>query len=160
MKTEMTAEEYRRFTQAHDDGLTEMDAAQFVELMKRGSASSLVPASTSTTSAALEEFKAWLHAVSPLPVLEEVEIIPGRKFRADWFIPYLGLVFEYDGVKDHGSIKGSERDAEKSNLAQLNGMLFIRVNSRSIRDGSAYQVARRAFQLRGATLREDLSNGQ
>lgn len=148
---EMTAQAYRKLMgMLADEGSSEMSAEAYVEMVKaKPIASSTAPA---RTSQALEDFRDWLNTVSPYPVEEEARAIKGRHFAFDFFVPDLRLAFEYDGVKDHGSIRGSERDAMKGNLAQLQGILFIRVNSRSIRSGVAYQIAEEAFQYRGATI--------
>jgi hypothetical protein len=76
----------------------------------------------------------------------------GRKFRADFAWPDRKIVLEVDGGTwsggRHTSGAGYERDADKSNLAQLNGWRVLRVTNKHIKDG-------RALQLIEAVLSED-----
>ncbi len=159
-RSEMSATEYRslhpfpptrRFRTADETHSIqpEMTAAEYRQ--RYGASDDLMPqrVTVNTETPAKTEFAAWLDATSPYPVLREHCGIPGRKFRFDWFIQELALAFEYDGVADHGTRKGSERDAEKGNLAQLHEILFIRVNARSLRDGTGYTMSEDAFALRG-----------
>jgi hypothetical protein len=77
-------------------------------------------------------------------VEREAMVWPGRKFRADWFLPQQPrpTVIEYDGLMfggaSHTSIANILRDAEKSNLAQAEGMNFYRVNAKTIQSGEAF----------------------
>lgn len=100
------------------------------------------------------EFGQWLEFVSPHPVVAEYGFLPDRKFRADWAIPELKLLFEYDGInaKAHASANGVFRDSEKGNLAQLAGWMFLRVNARSLREESGYTMAMRAISQQGERL--------
>lgn len=73
----------------------------------------------------------------------EAMVWPGRRFRADYYLPDQSppVVVEYDGMMRgdaHASISGSLRDSEKGNLAQFHGMRFYRFNAKSIDDGSAF----------------------
>jgi hypothetical protein len=77
-------------------------------------------------------------------VEREAIVWPGRKFRADWFLPDqpAPVIVEYDGLMfggaSHASIANILRDAEKSNLAQAEGMKFYRVNAKTIQSGDAF----------------------
>ena len=155
---EMTAEEYRAAIGAptHDAG-SEMDAAAYRRMIG-ASASDLLPRRTldssnvNTESEAKVAFREWLLGVSPSPVVAEYQFDDRRRYRADWAIPDLKLLFEFDGVTHHTTITGAWRDAEKGNLAQIDGWLFIRVNARSLSDGSGYRDAVNAFAARGVTV--------
>lgn len=158
MTAEISSSDYRRLMGLIDpDAQQEMSAAEYNRLVKPKTANDLLRSLDSshvdTEPAVKTAFGAWLDLVSPYPVLREHRGIPGRLFRFDWAIAAVLLAFEYDGVKDHATRRGSERDAEKGNLAQLAGWLFIRVNSGSLRNGTGYQMAMDAFQDRGITLR-------
>jgi hypothetical protein len=105
---------------------------------------------------AKRDFADWLGRVSPVPIFTEVVFHPTRKWRADYFVESAGIIVEYDGMngRAHASVNGMLRDSAKGNEAQVMGYLFLRVNARSIADGSAYDVVRRAFALRGYELQE------
>lgn len=155
----MTAAEYRKFCD-RIDAQSNIARAQFEDEMsaeeyrrKHGKTANdflrnLDSSNVDTETPAKVEFREWLHYVSPAPVVDEYVFLPDRKFRADWAIPSLGIIFEYDGRTHHGTVAGSERDAEKSNLAQLAGWLFIRVNAASLKDGSGYVAAENAIMQR------------
>ena len=148
---ELTAAEYRRQHPLPDTS-AEIDAAAYRSMVERETASGLLrgmEAERNTEPTAKVEFGEWLALeAAPFAVTTEHRGIDGRQFRFDWAVVELGIAFEYDGVADHATRKGSERDAEKGNLAQLSGWMFIRVNSGSLRDGSGYEVARRAIAMR------------
>lgn len=78
-------------------------------------------------------------------------LIPGRRYRADWFHP-AGVVVEYDGVMSYGashlSLAGVLRDQERSNLMQLAGYIVIRVNAKTLGDGRALAWIEQALQTR------------
>lgn len=66
------------------------------------------------------------------PDLEkEVMFAPPRRFRADYFIPSLNVLIEYEGVfmtqkSRHTSVVGYTNDCEKYNLAQKLGFTIFR----------------------------------
>jgi hypothetical protein len=73
----------------------------------------------------------------------EARCLPGRRFRADWFLPDQEppVIVEYDGLmrgKAHASIAGALRDSEKGNVAQAAGFRFYRCNAATIQDGTAF----------------------
>lgn len=117
------------------------------------SVSDLVPrlhsSQVNTEPKGKRDFAEWLRRVSPVEIVAEYQFHPTRRWAADWCAPDARLIFEYDGVSDHATIKGMLRDAEKGNEAQLLGFLFLRVNAGSCADGSAYEMAERAFKARG-----------
>lgn len=149
--SEMSAAEYRKLIGRTDTVPAEMSAEQYRRAV--GVASSLLPrqnldsSNVDTEPAAKTEFAEWLDAVSPYPVLREHRFLaPLRQFRADFCIVELRIVLEYDGIVHHTTIAGAWRDALKGNLAQVAGWMFLRVNARSIKDGSAYEVVERAIE--------------
>lgn len=141
--TEIDAETYNRLVRP----MTANDYLAGMERAPRQHSSTV-----NTETPAKVEFGQWLELVSPHPVEREYRGIAGRRFAFDWAIPGLKLAFEYDGRTDHATVKGSERDAVKGNLAQLNGWLFIRLNAASLNDGSGYETAMQAFALRGVEV--------
>lgn len=153
MTPTLTAAEYRRLVGATPaDAQVEMDAESYRRLIGGTGADGLLPqrnldsSQVDTESPAKVEFAEWLDLASPYPVLREHRFLaPERQFRADWAIEELKLILEFDGVVHHTTLRGAWRDAEKGNLAQLHGWMFLRVNSASIRDGSAYEVVERAI---------------
>lgn len=156
MTDEMSSAHYRRLMGLSDvDTMAELDAESYRRLVEQGTANGLLrnldSSKVDTETPAKTEFGEWLDAVSPVPVLREYRGIPGRRFRFDWFVGEpLNIAFEYDGVAHHTTQAGAWRDAEKGNLAQLAGIMFIRVNARTLRDGSGYTVANKALELRAA----------
>lgn len=86
----------------------------------------------------LEQDFAYLLAVNGLPEPErEAVLIPGRKFRSDFWYSRAGLVIECEGgvfgkVSGHNSGIGIERDAAKSRLYSLHGIRLYRVTRKSL----------------------------
>ena len=148
-KSELSANEYRELVGQSADQPAEMSAAEYVAMMNRVKAPT-AQGPASHTSTAKETFAEWLALQGIRDLDTEVRGIPGRDFRFDWASPELMLAIEYDGVADHATRRGSERDAEKGNLAQLHGWLFIRVNARSIRNGSAQSVVSEAIKVQSS----------
>lgn len=154
MTDSMTAAEYRKRMGINDPAEYEISADEYRRMQAEGAFSPPEPrrngSEVDTEPPMKREFQEWLLVELPieLSVASEHRIIPDRKFRADWAIMELKIAIEYDGIADHATLKGAWRDAEKGNLAQLEGWMFLRVNAKSIRDGSAYDVVRRAIELR------------
>ena len=100
------------------------------------------------------ELGVWLESIGFSP--EVGGLIPGRRYRADWFHP-AGIVVEYDGVMSYGpshlSLSGVMRDQERSNLMQLEGYVVIRVNAKTLATGKAQEWIETALAQRGATAR-------
>ncbi len=150
--SEMSATEYRKLIGA-TDGPAEMSAEQFNRL--KGGAMSVSDhigkphsSEVNTESKGKREFREWLTIACPDQVVEEYRFLPPRRFLADWAVPDLMIVFEWDGFTDHATLKGMLRDTEKGNLAQLAGWLFIRLNAKSVKDGTAFEHAEHAILKR------------
>lgn len=152
MSDTMTSGAYKRLIGLTDpDAQQEMSAAEYLERFGQTANAllrNLDSSAVDTETPAKTEFGEWLRAVSPHPVEAEYKFLADRRFRADWAVPELRLLFEYDGVMHHATKAGAWRDAEKANLAQLSGWMFIRVNSASLKDGSGYAIAGCAIDLR------------
>lgn len=99
-----------------------------------------------------DELAVWLAGIGFSP--EVGGLVPGRRFRADFYHP-AGIVVEWDGIMgrdpSHMSVSGVMRDQERANLMQLNGLVVIRVNAATARAGKAQQWIEAALQLKGAT---------
>jgi very-short-patch-repair endonuclease len=72
-------------------------------------------------------------------LVEELKFSKERRFRADWAIVELRLLIEYEGLMSkksrHTTISGFTTDAEKYNLAQVEGWKVFRytaINYRGI----------------------------
>ncbi len=72
-------------------------------------------------------------------VIPEYRFCPERKFRADYYLPDLNLLVEYEGIgiaadggraysgaSRHTSLAGYSKDCEKYNLAQILGYRLLR----------------------------------
>ena len=61
----------------------------------------------------------------------ETKLVPGRKFRVDFFIPEIRCCVEIEGATwvkgGHSSGTGIVRDCEKLNLLQMNGYMTFRI---------------------------------
>lgn len=150
--SEMSATEYRKLIGA-TDGPSEMSAEQFNRL--KGGAMSVSDhigkphsSEVNTESKGKIQFREWLAIACPHDVVEELRFLPPRRFLADWAVPDLMIVFEWDGFTDHATLKGMLRDTEKGNLAQLAGWMFIRLNAKSVKDGTAFEHAEHAILKR------------
>jgi very-short-patch-repair endonuclease len=87
-----------------------------------------------------------------LPAPEaEVVFLPGRRFRADFCWRAAMVILEIDGgvfrkgASGHSSGTGIVRDIEKSNLAQLEGYVFLRCTPREVETGSVVELLKRAL---------------
>lgn len=84
--------------------------------------------STKTYSSLENKFEKLFRELAPDVELLSQQQFPewGRRFKYDFYAPSLNTVFEINGgtwVKSgHTSGAGIQRDYEKSNLAQLNGI--------------------------------------
>lgn len=67
--------------------------------------------------------------------VEELQFHDVRQFRFDWAIPQWKLAIEYEGIMGkksrHTTIGGYTRDAEKYNLAQLEGWKVLRYTAKN-----------------------------
>ena len=73
-----------------------------------------------------------------IEVVPEYKFLPDRKFRADWYIPSLSLLIEYEGIMSaksrHTSVTGYSKDSEKYNLATLAGYRILRYTTMNYKD--------------------------
>lgn len=86
------------------------------------------------------EEKAWLHwnllywcDQRALELKEEYRFYTNRKWRADYAIPAINVLIEYEGLMSdksgHTTIRGYTKDTEKYNKAQELGLFVIRVTA-------------------------------
>ena len=65
----------------------------------------------------------------------EFRFCPGRLFRADWYIPSLNVLIEYEGIfaaqSRHTHLEGYSKDCEKYNLAAIMGFRVLRYTARN-----------------------------
>lgn len=88
----------------------------------------------------------------PDPV-EEYRGIHGRRFRFDLAWVEERIAVEIQGGRwiqttGHNSGRGLERDYEKSNLATLNGWIYIQTTPEMVEDGRAIALVEEAFAVR------------
>lgn len=87
-----------------------------------------------------------------LPIPErEVCLIPGRRFRTDFFFPEARLAVEVDGGVwtggRHTTGQGFTQDCEKTNELTLLGYRVLRVTPEHIRSGKALAWIERGLHL-------------
>ena len=80
-----------------------------------------------------------VHGLKPQ---REVELIPGRKFRFDFYFPEKDLAIEIDGgtqfgMSRHSRGEGYERDCRKLNAAALIGIKVLRYTTAMVKTGEA-----------------------
>lgn len=67
----------------------------------------------------------------------EFRFCPTRRFRADYYIPSLNVLVEYEGIYSatsrHTNLSGYALDCEKYNLAQLLGYRVLRYTAKNYR---------------------------
>lgn len=65
----------------------------------------------------------------------EYHFCPTRRFRADWYIPQLNVLIEYEGVfggkSRHTNVAGYSGDCEKYNLATVMGFRILRYTAKN-----------------------------
>ena len=116
-------------------------------------------ANVTTGSSEIEALTAALMAQAGFDmalVERQACLVPGRDYRSDFFYRPLGIVVECDGLvkqskaAGHQTVKGISRDAEKANLHQLEGYIYLRFVGAQIRHEGAYVLAclRRAIESR------------
>lgn len=100
----------------------------------------------------LEREFLWLCKVEQLPTPErEVRVVPGRRFRFDFVFEPQKVAVEVDGGQwipgggRHQRGSSVARDAEKMNLAQLEGYRVFRFTTSQIKDGSCIRVLKEAL---------------
>lgn len=71
-------------------------------------------------------------------VVAEYKFCPTRKFRADFYIPSLEVLIEYEGIMSakarHTSVKGYTMDCEKYNIASIMGFRLLRYTVLNVED--------------------------
>lgn len=112
----------------------------------------------STHADARADFELWL---ALMDFEDEVLFHPTRRYRFDYAHRELKIGVEYDGIiggtvgyGDHGhrTVNQMIRDAEKSNEAQVLGWIVLRVNAKTIADGTAQRQIEAALAARGVTV--------
>lgn len=88
-----------------------------------------------------EETLAYHLKLARINFEREVLFVPGRKYRADFLLPY-NLLVEVDGglhlpYGGHTGKKAIVRDMMKTNLATLHGFRLLRFDPDAIYSGSA-----------------------
>ena len=89
----------------------------------------------------------------PEPI-REYQAIKGRKFRFDfaWLDPEHRLLVEVNGGTytkgAHSTGQGIRRDYEKCNLATLAGWRVLSFDGKSVKDGTAVEVIRKALEAK------------
>lgn len=87
--------------------------------------------------------------------VREYEFLPGRKFRADFAWPELGVLVEVEGGSfrsRHREAAGFARDLEKYNGAALLGYLVLRFDSKMVKGGTAAQTIASCLQTRAGMV--------
>lgn len=90
-----------------------------------------------------EEFDWQLKDAGIKGYTRNTTFISGRKFRADFWFPFLRLAVEVDGGVwlggrgGHTSGRGYQSDRLRDQLATMQGITTLRFTSAQIRDGSA-----------------------
>ena len=71
----------------------------------------------------------------------EFRFCPGRRFRADWYIPSINVLVEYEGIfaakSRHTHLEGYSTDCEKYNLATVLGFRVLRYTARNYAQAQA-----------------------
>lgn len=89
------------------------------------------------------KFMVWaqLQARYGKELRKEFRFCPDRKFRADYYVPRLNVLIEYEGVYSqtsrHTSLTGYANDCEKYNLAQIMGYKVLRYTAKNYRQLTA-----------------------
>jgi very-short-patch-repair endonuclease len=81
-----------------------------------------------------------------IPFEREVCLIPGRKWRVDFYLAQYGAVLEVEGgiwtKSRHGHGKGFEDDARKYNALTLAGFKLLRFSTEMVESGEAIDLVR------------------
>ncbi len=122
------------------------DAGQMKSAKKQGNAAlknlaakTLAPAPRRRSAAAVDGdgspqkilFNDLCLRIPGIPLWEVTGLIPGRKFRADIFIPP-SIVVEMDGFQFHRSKEAFQKDRMRQNLFVANGFKIIRVFAKQV----------------------------
>lgn len=79
-------------------------------------------------------FESLCAALPGVPEWEREGLIPGRKYRADIFLPPSSIVIELDGFKFHRSLSAFKSDRMRSNLFTLYGYRMIHAFAKQVLD--------------------------
>lgn len=101
-----------------------------------------------------ETFALHLRAYS-IPFERERELIPGRKWRADFWIPCAlrnAIAVEIEGGTSFGKSRhsrgdGFQNDARKYNSAALAGICLLRFTTEMVKSGEAIDTVKAALGL-------------
>jgi very-short-patch-repair endonuclease len=69
-----------------------------------------------------------------VPEWEKTGLIPGRKYRADIYLPPSSIVIEFDGYQFHSSLSAFQSDRLRSNLFTLHGYRMIHTFAKQVLD--------------------------
>jgi hypothetical protein len=97
----------------------------------------------------------WLQAGYGDRVVQEFRFHPTRRWRFDHAIPSLFIGIEFDGIMSysaHTSLTNILNDSDKINEAQILGWVVIRVNSKSLQNGTGYDAIERAVAVRSGRV--------
>ncbi len=95
-----------------------------------------------------------IEGCNTMAILGEHRFHPKRKWRFDLAIPELKIACEYQGGLfmgrrgGHQSVKGTRKDWEKMNEAQICGWIVLQFGPDETRTGSAMLVIERAIKYR------------
>lgn len=71
-----------------------------------------------------------LVSLFPNAIYNKKNLVPGRKFEADIFLPESNIVIEVDGFNEHARIKKNfHKTIDKQNILQTHGFLVLRYYS-------------------------------
>ena len=95
----------------------------------------------------------WLHCQARLPgrlPLREQALIPGRKWRFDFYFPENRLAVEIEGATKYGKSRhsrgeGFESDCRKYNAASLAGYKLLRFTTAMVESGEAINEVEEAL---------------
>lgn len=80
-------------------------------------------------------------------------LVPGRKFRADIFIPSSNIVIEFDGYRHHAlSKRGFQKGLERQNLFVAHGFKVLRYYAKQV-NSDLDKVIEEIMELHSFTMR-------
>lgn len=89
-----------------------------------------------------DRFEEWL-SLKNIEYVREYKFIPGRRFRADFYLPAINCLVEIEGgiwgVGRHNRGAGYIKDCDKYNLATLHGYKLLRFTTEHVKN-SNYEV--------------------
>lgn len=119
--TKAQAEEMKRESKAHQRGRRHSAARR--------------PAKDKATGIDPQQilFESLCDRLPGLPQLEKQGLVPGRRFRADIFIPP-NIVVEFDGFRYHSSKSAFQADRQRENLLVAHGYRVFRTYAKEVFD--------------------------